>query len=105
MKGTEKQIKWAEDIIADCLSALNSNIERAENCPMDTNHAIALKILRAAWKNVFGRVEDAAKVIGNRHRCSWNNISSDANRIELMLSHGKTIAEICKMYGVDAESI
>ena len=75
MKGTEKQIKWAEDIIAAARSTVEGNIKRSAE--MAAQHKVFEKDLEQ-WKKIGEQLEavlamigdDAAKIIDKREKLS-----------------------------------
>ena len=58
MKGTEKQIKWAEDIINAAQATIDANIKRNEgDDPMNVNE-------RKIWEWVKGEYDKAMQMVG-----------------------------------------
>lgn len=67
MKGTEKQIKWAEDIKASAIEAfdiMESNAQR----PFNEYSLEAVKAIRAFAEPQILAMEDASAIIKNRVR-------------------------------------
>lgn len=83
LKGSEKQIAWAEQIIADAYKALDNNDKQIENL---TSKGLSLKSawgrdglskeatteLRKMLDNNFATVTDAAMIINIRGRITKN---------------------------------
>lgn len=76
MKGTEKQIKWAEDIKDEAMGTIEANITRLEKltaqCP---NRWLLLEkeLFESLQKQIgdfFASTEEASKVIDARNRLS-----------------------------------
>ena len=64
MKGTEKQIKWAEDIITSAQETIRRNIERNAN---DEKELRIWKWMEAEYAKAMEQVGDnAALIINNR---------------------------------------
>lgn len=73
MKGTEKQIKWAEDIIRGARETLDRNIELIDK----NGTAVLLKDRRQclvdckeSLEKMLAGIDDAAKIINMRERLS-----------------------------------
>lgn len=79
MKGTEKQIKWAEDIKRTVLENLQNNIDRmeehAEHFPYELK---AFKETKEEAEKAFEVCENASQIINMRDR--FYNIIDFANR-------------------------
>lgn len=81
MKGTEKQIKWAEDIIKSAEAACNQIIRDAEafertgdatiNRPVKTSVAQQLK---AMVMDGLSKIENASEIIDKRGQLSYNTM-------------------------------
>lgn len=67
MKGTEKQIKWATEIITDAKNTIEANIARNEgDDPIKANE-------RKIWEWVNGEYAKAMDVVGNDASAIINN--------------------------------
>lgn len=66
MKGTEKQIKWAEDIKTNAINTLEANIEKTATEPLFKADNQAYRILLAVTKNALSKIEDAGTLIDRR---------------------------------------
>lgn len=84
MKGTEKQIKWAKDIMNDAIGTVLANIDRLQTY-VDRGEKIE-RIEQEVYKemlelltNKFDSIEDASYIIEHRH--TW-----DPSRINELVS-------------------
>lgn len=93
MKGTEKQIAWAKDIIKSGVDYLDERIAYDKELGLSGNHEIAYRILRAAYNNLLYIAPDAARVIDNRRQFSGSQIEKDAYWFENILNSGKLTAD------------
>ena len=82
LQGSDKQVKWANDIIADVYTTANNNIRRAHD--LQWPHA-------AKWEEAFGKIisqlegflektDRAGDIIACRDRFDPNRILSIANK-------------------------
>ena len=107
MKGTEKQIKWAEDIMHDVLDTCEKNIkinsERHEQTGLDMfkAQAVLYKIVKATFEKAFAGIEDAGAFIDMRHRYSGETANRFVARMMEQINKGRiTIEQIAKDNGV-----
>ncbi len=94
MKGTEKQIAWAEQIISDALGTINRNIARIkkqiEKYGADKHSELELKAWEAArgqYENVIlksAEAQNAAWIIDNRKRMDPAAI---AHQVEMIVAN------------------
>ena len=71
MKGSEKQIKWAQDIINGVFRTLDwCEEQHGKKTYQITCHEYlskeAIEVLRKEYKNAFERCDDAARIIEKR---------------------------------------
>lgn len=68
MKGTEKQIKWAEDIMSDAFNTIDANVNRMEkeNPELFRFEIQAYKECREMIEKSFATCEEAKQIIENR---------------------------------------
>ena len=97
MKGTEKQIKWAEEIkaafISRCDGRINWEAEYRGNA--DTQTAILYRIMRAGAIKMFDSIDDAAKIIDKRHMFDPSEADDKVRQWGMMIERGKlTIDQI-----------
>ena len=78
MKGTEKQITWAENIQKTALDTLQRNIDRMK--------AANVKSYERTIK-AFEKCDDAALYIKNRETFSSRSVLQKANEIELIMTN------------------
>lgn len=89
MKGSEKQIKWAEEIkesafrALDCMvSNYNRRIEWGEDpvrgCGYDLD---AVEEVRTQVTEAFNKVEEASTVIDKRYKCTHSYLEQIARAI------------------------
>ena len=82
LQGSEKQVKWATDIVADIYSTVNDNIKRAND--LQWPHA-------AKWEEAFGiiiiqlegfleKTDKAGDIIACREKFDPERILSFANK-------------------------
>ena len=108
MKGTEKQITWAQDIIKTSLEHAENNsklnmdrYEEYDHHPMYLANAEAYKLMTAVLKAIFAAHDDAAWIIEHRTRIGNQAISQQADRWADMIRSGrKTIAQIASENGL-----
>ena len=77
MNGTEKQIKWAEQILADARNTIQANIELAEKNYEKYNHEVffedrltALNLISEQFEAMCSQVDDARVIIDARDKIS-----------------------------------
>lgn len=86
MKGTEKQIKWAEDIIRDARETIRRNIELIKALQEKHGYDVRQDELEAYEKcsesleKVFASTEEAGAIIEMRNRISGRAINEMVNR-------------------------
>lgn len=103
MKGTEKQITWAEDIkataINHCDNRINWEIEyRGSN---ETEDAILYRIYRAALTKAFEALDDAAKIIDKRNLYTTSTVDANVRQIKNLVAAGRmTIEQAAAKLGV-----
>ena len=82
LKGTEKQVKWATDIVADIDSTVNDNIRLAhENqWPHADKWEEAFGIIISQLEGALLKIDKAAVIISCRDRFDPNRILNLANK-------------------------
>ncbi len=68
MNGTEKQIKWANNIMNDALNTIDANVNRMEkeNPQLFRFEIQAYNECKEEMQKLFAECEDAKKIIENR---------------------------------------
>ena len=101
MKGSEKQIKWAESIISEARETFVRNIARQEaqlNGPAAALAQRTLDIwmrLRDYYEASVANIDSAAFVIDNRTALDSSRVIYQFNQINDMVSRGrKTLDEV-----------
>lgn len=82
LKGSDKQIQWANDIIADVYSTANNNIMRAHNLkwPNSDKWEEAFEKIIIQLEGFLEKNNQAAVIISCRDRFDPNRILSFANK-------------------------
>ena len=98
MKGTEKQVAWAQDIRNTALKNIEANIERNakmyeeyDHHPMYAANIEAYKIMRAVITGIFAAHDDAEYIIN--HRAVLTNFVYTVSRWAELIRTGKKTAE------------
>lgn len=99
MKGTEKQVQYAEDILASGINTIKGNIERLERLLDETGFKPFETQLRI-WKAILipaeikaAKAENAADVIEHRGQYDGRFWISCEERLQSMIENGKTTIE------------
>ncbi len=103
MKGSEKQIKWAEDIKTNCIHSFEMTIERWEAQPAGAikNSIKAYKLMLAITKYAFDHIDDAKTIIDRRTLFDASTLSRKADRWAEQLNRGETtITELAAKNGL-----
>lgn len=81
LKGTEKQIAWATDLINDAMNTIVANLENAKNSKdfYAKYNVQAFSELKASLEKVIAKLETAAQVIDNRSILNPSQILHKAN--------------------------
>ena len=97
MKGTEKQITWAENIQKTALDTLQRNIDRmkAANVKSYERTIKAFEKCKEELLDCFEKCDDAALYIKNRETFSSRSVLQKANEIDLI----KTNKELDEQFG------
>ena len=93
MKGTEKQIAWAQDIIKAGVNYLDERIAHDKELGLKGNREIAYRIMRAAYNNLLDIAPDAARIIDRRGQFRGSQIENDALMFENILNSRKLTAD------------
>lgn len=108
MKGTEKQIKWAEDTKANALGTCEANIERMEKTiDNQTGRTIfpdeieAYKVQLAILQAFFAKVDDAAVIISKRDLIHPARINNVALQFAQRIKNGVAPKQIAAENGVE----
>ena len=82
MKGTEKQIKWVQDIMNDAFNTIDANVDRMEkqNPQLFRFEIQAYNECRKMIQKSFKECEDAKKIIENRDMFDPRRITSIAQQ-------------------------
>jgi hypothetical protein len=108
MKGTEKQIAWAQDIRSQAIENIESNIklnaeryEEFDHHPMYAANVESYKIMRAVIEGIYEAHDDAEYIINHRTILSPSGYTVHVNRwAEMILSGKKTVEQIAKENGL-----
>ncbi len=102
MKGTEKQIKWAEDIKAEAIRNCKAHIASNEAIGMFEQETELYRIMIEAMEGIFAKVDDAAVIIDKRHMVHIDTISSNIRRAMTLINRGSlTVEQFAKANGVN----
>lgn len=89
MRGSEKQIAWAEDIKKEAYGTVNANIktldekiEKYPNWETAKKERAAFIRVREMLDEVFGKIEDASVIIEKRYMLSGKSIIELKRSIE-----------------------
>jgi len=93
MKGTEKQIKWAEDIKANAINTCTANIERLSGQPLDAMRVEVFKVIRKTLIDGFEQIDDAAVIINKRAHFDPMAIIRMADRTSELINSGRMTLE------------
>ena len=93
MKGTEKQIKWAEDIKANAINTCTANIERLSGQPLDALRVEVFKVIRNTLIAGFEQIDDAAVIINKRANFDPMAIIRMADRTSELIASGRMTLE------------
>ena len=98
MKGTEKQIAWAQDIYNEAAKNINSSIaqytekyEQYDHHPAFAANVAAYKIMAAVLDGIFAAHDDAEYIIN--HRAALTNFNGIVSRWAEQIRTGKMTAE------------
>lgn len=93
MKGTEKQIKWAEDIKAQTIKNIKSHIAANEAIGMFAEETRLYKIMERAVENLFETIDDAAIIINKRELLDIQSINTNIQRALRLIRNGRLTVE------------
>lgn len=91
LRGSEKQIAWAEDIRNEAIRTADLNIESSKKRMKeygDSGKALfgprleAYKQVKANLLNALSKMDDASKIIDKSHIISGDTVNKEATRIE-----------------------
>lgn len=106
MKGTEKQITWAQDILANAIRNCESVIRKDEENGIFAQRAPLYKIMKKAIEKIAATTDDASKVISNRHLFDGDTIERNVMRAETLIRRGTlTVEQFAQQNGVDYSEI
>ena len=108
MKGTEKQIAWAQDIKRQALENIESNItlnaaryEEFDKLPMYAANVEVYKIMAAVIEGIFAAHDDAEYIINHHSMLSPSGYTVHVDRwAEMIRSGKKTVEQIAKENGL-----
>lgn len=81
LKGTEKQVAWAEDIIGEARRTIEGNIERIKveqekhGIPVMQDYLEAYARCGETLENMLSKIDSASKIIEMRDRISSREIN------------------------------
>jgi len=114
MKGTEKQIAWANEILDHALDTCKRNIDLDTKRLEEYGHQVyrsgidALKVMMKVIEKIGSTTEDAEKIINKKDILSGENILKTVDRWAEQIRDGKlTVEQLAKDNGVelDAEEV
>lgn len=91
MKGSEKQIKWAEDIKRGAMDTLTNKLERMKNSKHKEYYKITIQVfeeLKKELEECFEKVDDAKVIIENRAQFASDRILKMASWREERIRRG-----------------
>lgn len=101
MKGTEKQIKWAEEIKAQAIQNCMNYIAANESIGMHAEENELYRIMALAIEAVCDKLDDAAKIIDKRHLFEFRSIERSVQRADRLIRQGKlTVEQFARANGV-----
>jgi len=91
LKGSEKQINWANVIREDAVNTVAANIERLEKSIKEFNYGIeeleAWNNIKAQIENAFNQLENASDIIDRRNALNPSQLckmaTNMANKIKM----------------------
>ena len=89
MKGTEKQIKWAEDIMNNALNTVNANIEHSKTSDALLTRLQVYEEIKKMLEESFSQVTEASQLINARDRFDPRRINNIAQQRENQIRAGK----------------
>lgn len=108
MKGTDKQIKWAEDIKAQAIATCVGNIERMEKAiDNQTGRTVfpdeieGYKVELAILQAFFAKFDDAAVIINKRNSIHPAQVNNAAFMFAQQIKAGVTPKQIAADNGVE----
>lgn len=93
MKGTEKQIKWAEDIKRNLINNIENQAKTYEGNLPDPITAQLYRILGKAAENIFASIDDAAVIINKRDIFNIDTVNSNVRRAKTLIRRGQLTVE------------
>lgn len=87
MKGTAKQVKWAEDIIRDSRATIALNIKRSAENGFDNDVKVWEKVSEQ-YEATIAQIDDAAVVIDRRELLNSSRVIWCFNRLNMMVHNG-----------------
>ena len=93
MKGTEKQIKWAEDIKAQAISHCRACIAANTEAGLFAAETELYEIMAEGIEACFARVDDAAIIIDKRDRFAPSSIDAYIRQAKTLIRQGRLTVE------------
>lgn len=108
MKGTEKQIAWAEEIKSSAMSNVQHNIELSMQRYEEYDHhtaflatATAFRIMAACLEKIFAAHDDAEYYIAHKGKLEFKNLCATVDRWAALILEGrKTASQIATENGI-----
>lgn len=101
MKGTDKQIKWAEDIKAHAINNCKAQIEANNKIGMFSDENELYEIMILAIESIFAKVNDASVIINKREMFDSRTIDNNIRQALTLIRNGKmTVEQFAKSNGV-----
>lgn len=101
MKGSEKQVKWAEDIKAQAINNCKAIIEHNNEIGMFADENELYEIMIEAIEGIFAKADDAATIINKRSLFFADTINANVQRAKTLIKRGNlTVEQFAKANGV-----
>lgn len=88
MKGTEKQITWANDIIQESRNTIAANIARFTELGLERDVKI-WNMVSEQYETAISKIDNAAFIIEHRSSLNSSSVMNAYNQINIMVSSGK----------------
>lgn len=88
MKGTEKQIAFANNIIQESRNTIAANIARFTELGLERDVKI-WNMVSEQYETAISKIDNAASIIEHRSSLNSSSIMNAYNQINIMVSSGK----------------
>lgn len=104
MKGTEKQIKWAEEIIEEARGTININIDKIQKELARVGHVSTLEDnleiwekMQVAYEKLISGIDDAAIIIGKKDELNGHGMVVEFDRLSRILQEKQFAEAVSKI--------